>query len=256
MKIIVSFINTSYLLVCNMFFSQVGIGTNNPQKALHISGTTTTTNVSGTSINIVAPTIRIDGLNNTNQGISRNLTPVSVSDKGDLVLSTNLATPLVMINPVNTSNSSTNFLSSPVTITMSATSVNTLLKSFSFTLTFPSLVKFNASTSYRLYTTTGSVITDGASRLYGTQFKFITAPSGISTTSAFGNKIRSYANSVNNANATGIFYVISKEDLYLPAGNYTVGLYSVLSSNSSSSYFRAVCGNGSNTISIVAYPIQ
>jgi hypothetical protein len=103
-----------------------------------------------------------------------------------------------------------------------------------------------------LYTSTGTVITDGKNELYGTKFKFSTAPSGVSM-SDFGEVMYPYSNAVNNTDATGIFYVISSEMIYLPAGNYTVGIYSTINTNVAT---RIVAGNGLDTLSIIAYPVS
>lgn len=232
--------------------AQVGIEIASPQKALHISGASTSSVITGTSVNIVTPTIRVNGLSNANQNIvNTKLKPVMVTDKGDLVVSESVATALVMIDPINTSNATTDFLTSPIT-TDTSVSTETFLKSFTFTLNEPSLVNFNANTSIQLYTGTGAVITDGKSKLYGTKFKLSTAPSGVSTAD-FGQVMYPYSNTVNITSATGILYVISTEMRYLPAGNYAVDIYSTINTNVST---KIVAGNGSDTLSIIAYPVN
>jgi hypothetical protein len=71
--------------------------------------------------------------------------------------------------------------------------------------------------------------------------------------SDFGEVMYPYSNAVNNTDATGIFYVISSEMIYLPAGNYTVGIYSTINTNVAT---RIVAGNGLDTLSIIAYPVS
>lgn len=65
-----------FIVICyNFSFSQVGIGTDSPQKDLHIAGTTST--------------IRIESLNSTNKpllNVSPRLAPVYVTGNGDLTL--------------------------------------------------------------------------------------------------------------------------------------------------------------------------
>jgi hypothetical protein len=63
------------VLTCNFMFSQVGIGTANPEKDLHIAGTNST--------------IRIESLNSTNKpllNVSPKLAPVYVTNNGDLTI--------------------------------------------------------------------------------------------------------------------------------------------------------------------------
>ena len=255
------------LFICSLTFclgymkAQVGIATTLPQKALHISGSISKTPVAGTSVNIVNPTVRIDGLNNTNQGITDRLRPVSVTDKGDVVLSHPMVIPLIMIDPINNSNSEKDYLPSATTINQTAatTTTNAMIRSFNFTLTSPSLVKFSAVTSMQFSKASdGTPVTDGSNRTWGTRFRFSSAPAGISTaaTSYFGESVRVYSKSVNDSKATGIFYTISDETLSLPEGTYTVEVNLYASTYTSQTPLRIIYGGGTDTISIVAYPIQ
>lgn len=62
-------------LLCNISFSQVGIGTSNPQQELHVAGTNST--------------IRIESLDSTNEPVlntGTKLAPVFVTGDGDLTL--------------------------------------------------------------------------------------------------------------------------------------------------------------------------
>ncbi|MDV7696477.1 hypothetical protein N6B72_06040 [Chryseobacterium soli] len=242
-------------------FSQVGVSTTTPQKALHISGTTSSTTITGTSVNIVRPTIRVDGLNNTNQSTTDKLRPVSVSDKGDLVLSNALVKPLVIIDPINTSNTEKDYILPAVTInqTSGSTTTNAVIRSFNFTLTSPSLVKFSTVTSFQfLRASDGGVVTDGSNRAWGTRFRFSAAPAGISTAANayFGESIRAYNNAVNTTDATGTFYTASDDTLSLPAGTYTLDVNLFAATNATQTPLRIICGSGTDTISIVAFPVQ
>jgi hypothetical protein len=250
------------ILIFNIsVFSQVGISTTTPQKALQISGSTSSTAITGTSVNIVRPTIRIDGLNNTNQSTTDKLRPVSVSDKGDLVLSNALIKPLVIIDPINVANTEKDYIPSAVTInqTSASTTTNAVIRSFTFTLTSPSLVKFSTVTSFQFQKASdGSAITDGSNRAWGTRFRFSSAPAGISTaaTAYFGESIRAYSNSVNSTGATGTFYTSSDETLSLPQGTYTLDVNLFAATNTTQTPLRIIYGGGTDTISIVAFPVQ
>lgn len=255
-------LSVSFIFGITNTYAQVGIGlvSGSPQKALHISGPSTASPISGTAVQIVTPTIRIEGLNNANQVVNDKLRPVSVTDNGDVVLAPQLVIPLVMIDPINTLNSETDYITSPIVINQSsATSTDTVLRSFVFVLISPSLVKFGATTSFQFYKASdGSVITDGANRIWGTKFRFSNAPAGVSTAANafFGESLKGYINAVNSSSAVGILYANSEETLALPAGSYTLDVISSINTNSTQIPARIINGNGNDNISIVAYPIQ
>lgn len=255
------FIISSLIFGINNTIAQVGISTNLPQKALHVSGTVSSVPIAGTSVNVVSPTIRVEGLNNTNQSIGERLRPVSVTDKGDLVLAHSPVKPLIIIDPINNSNAEKDYIPTAVTINQTAgsTTTNAVIRSFSFTLTSPSLVKFSAVTSFQFRRASdGGVMTDGSNRVWGTKFRFSSAPAGISTApnAYFGESVRSYSNSINNTRAVGTFYTSSDETLFLPEGNYMLDVNLFAGKNTSQTPLRIICGGGNDTISIVAYPIQ
>ncbi|MBB6371095.1 hypothetical protein [Chryseobacterium shigense] len=250
-----------FILSTTHVIAQIGISTQLPQKALHISGTVSTKPVSGTSVNIVSPTVRINGLNNTNQSKTEHLHSVSVTDNGDLVLSQTI-TPIVMIDPINTSNIEKDYIPSAGVINQTAatTTTNAVIRSFDFTLTSPSIVKFNTSTSFKFgKASDGTPITDGSNRTWGTKFSFSKVPSGspISLNTYFGESVKSYNNVVNSTEVTnGILYTISDDTLYLIPGDYTLAVTLSAATNSAQTPLRITYGGGSDTISIIAYPAQ
>ena len=77
-----------------MTYSQVGINTSDPQQALHVSGTptpySTAPNVGTTTVKVIEPTVRIEGLNATNNPAhsidANSLQRVYASKDGDLML--------------------------------------------------------------------------------------------------------------------------------------------------------------------------
>lgn len=240
---------------------QVGIGNSNPQKGLHISGTSTNTLIPGTSINLVKPTIRIDGLNNSNQSSTDKIRPVSVTDQGDLVLAPALVKPLIMIDNFNPANLETDYLESSITTNQTTTTLTTnlVLRTFSFVLESPSLVRIGAVTSFQLYRADNGIpITDGSNRQWGTRFRFSSAPSGISTASTayFGESLKGYYNRVSNASATALLYSNSEDVQVLPAGNYTLEVIATAITATGQTPLRMVNGSGDDTFSVIAYPIQ
>lgn len=249
------------VFLANIVSAQIGIGNTSPQKALHISGAKSTTPIAGTSVEIVKPTVRIDGLNNSNQSIAAKLRPVSVSDKGDLVLAPNLVKNLIMIDSFNPANSETDYLPSPITTNQTSTALTTnlSLRNFDFVLNTPSLVRIGAVTSFRFYRAdNGNPISDDSNRLWGTRFRFVSAPSGISTASTayFGESLKGYYSRLSNASATQIHYANSEDVLFLPAGSYTIEIIATAITATGQVPLRIVNGNGDDTFSVTAYSVQ
>ncbi|WP_131725346.1 hypothetical protein [Chryseobacterium sp. Leaf180] len=251
-------------LLSSQIDAQVGIGLNNAaaQKALHVSGASTSTNIPGTGVNVVTPTVRIEGLNNTNQSITERLRPVSATSTGDLVLASLPVIPLVMIDAISPGNAETDYIANAAPVISIQTIVgsnNYPLRSFSFVLAHPSIVKFGAVTSFEFTTpVTLLPIVDNSSRIWGTKFRFTTAPAGISTAANayFGESLQGYTNVVNNASTVGPYYSNSEDSLYLPAGSYTVEVSAYIDTQTSATPIRVANGLGSDTMSIVAYPAQ
>ncbi|WP_419869490.1 hypothetical protein [Chryseobacterium sp. CT-SW4] len=255
------FILGSIVLGIHNLYAQVGISTTSPQQTLHIAGTSSSSVIEGTSVQIVRPTLRTDGLNNTNQSIEDKLRPVSVTNQGDIILSHPLVRPLVLIDFINTANGEKDYIPSAVTINQTASSTRTQLpiRSFNFTLPSPSIVKFNVVTSFQFFNALdGNIITDGSNRAWGTILRFSQAPSGISTAqnSVFGESIRSYNNVVANTGASGIFYTTSNDTLYLPQGNYTLDINLFAETAPTQNPLRISYGGGNDTVSIIAYSLQ
>lgn len=77
------------MISSSLVFSQVGISTATPLEKLHIAGTSSSTDIGTSGVKKVTPTIRIDGLNSTNNtanlGANR-VTPLAADVNGNLVL--------------------------------------------------------------------------------------------------------------------------------------------------------------------------
>ena len=249
------------LVPVNMaLYAQAGINTTVPQQRLHVSGATSSTQVGTSGIYLVQPTMRIDGLNNANNSVSKGSTSlvqaVDVTQNGDLILTPNAPIPLFYTNP------GTDALPSSDTITMHSiaadtTAVPATLGTYSFNLNQTSLVHFLASISSAVYDTLGKVLTDTKNRICFTVFRFTSVPagSGITTNLSFGVDSYTYINT--QATLTGVSgNMYSEPDAYvvLPPGSYTV----VILGETYGAYFpfRAVFGLANNDmVSIVATPL-
>lgn len=233
-----------------------GIGTANPQQALHIAGPTSApVAVGNTGVLLVKPTVRIDGLNSTNNTAhnasdgANSLKRVYASQNGDLVL----------VNAAQESLSNQQFgdgtiSNSSITSLLGAGIESPALKTQSFTLTEPSVVNITASLNVQL----SAILTDGTAKLYGAYFRFSAVPaaSGISTTANFGRNEKSYTNT-QATGTTGDFMITPRADLVLPAGTYTVNLYGYMQGGALTFTVNfANSTNGGENLIITAAPQQ
>jgi len=208
--------------------TQTGIGTAAPAQALHVTAGTTSpttlkTTLSGDLIKLVTPTVRIDGLNKTNNTVANSssslVQAVSVTQNGDFILSPEFAVPLVaatlgtdMITTITLNNPSGSLFAS------------TTLKSYTFTLAQTSLVHILSSISVSALNSSDNILTDNANRICGVEYTFSAAPAGVSTNSYFGDDGYNYANGVNLGlnGVSGKMYVQPEAYMVLPKGTYTL----------------------------------
>lgn len=232
-----------FLIVFISGYSQnvkTGIGTVNPQQALHVAGTSTSVDIGSTGVKLVKPTIRVEGLSSTNNTAhlavdgASSLKRVYADQNGDLLLiNSSLEQPVISqqfgdVIPTN----------ELIGIGGGAFQ-NTVLKSLTFTLTQESIVYFSASFATLLRETVSGfpvTINDGRAKLYGAYYQFSTAPAGVSTTATFGNNKQTYTNL--SSGVAGDFFLSPRAELILPAGNYTVNLFGELFSSVAGNRFR------------------
>lgn len=135
-------------LACNTF-AQVGINTTAPQEQLHVAGATST--------------IRIDGLNSTNNIENDGVSPgnLSVDADGNLIIHNSL----ILIEDMN----SASFLNPPVAVvTNDGNFVRKKIYDTTFTLDRPAIVEFNILVSAGVSDKDNlGPITDGVNRKYG-----------------------------------------------------------------------------------------
>jgi len=203
---------------------KTGIGTTTPQQALEVAypaGTpSTSTAVGTTGVNLVKPTIRVEGLNYSNNTANVNnassLKRVYANQSGDLVLVNS------SLENVNIQQFGDAIPAKTITLLVAGTLASSL-KSQTFTLTQPSIVYFSASVGVTLRTTLlSAALTDGGAKVYGAYFQFSSAPAGVSTTATFGNNKKTYTESATGV--SGDFVLNPRSNLVLPAGAYTVNL--------------------------------
>lgn len=254
MRIKLFFLLFNLVYIVNIY-GQTGINTvsTTPQQALHVNGTSVSSQIGTSGVYLVKPTIRIEGLNNTNNAVASGSTSlvqhVSATQDGDFILSNDYVAPLV------TTNLGTDEITTAVTINVTTSGlIIGVLKTYSFTLNQPSAVHFLASVSVSVYDSSGAVLTDNINRAYRSYFNFTAAPTGVTTNSPFGHNGYSYTNN-NLTGAVGNMYLQPESYLILPKGNYTVDLVggAAGSGTSTINVLRAIFGQaGSDMVSIIA----
>jgi hypothetical protein len=230
------------LMACFVSFSQTaqtGINTLLPQQELHIAGTPSTTTAIGTTgKNVVTPTIRLEGLNQTNNTAhpvspAISTLPIYATTDGDLVIGTRTKVIMQTLPGQDAITSTSSIL---VTGT---TDVVTILKTITFTIDRISLVYLNANVSILGVNppSSSSPITDGRARRMGIQFIFTAAPatSGLPTAVAFAENSNSYTNGTSGANIlNGVYYYNLGKAIKLTAGTYTLNISGIASANGNS----------------------
>jgi len=182
-----------------------GVGTNNPQKEMHLAGNNST--------------IRIDGLNTTNDAnnIPADPVPVYVNNDGDLTTQPPLIQSFMPLNLRN--------FTDAVTITSnSGASVDINLNTSTITLTQRSLVHYSYQFSVVINAIDGGPITDGASRLFRAWFTV-----NGNNTNHYGYDTGTYTNNpesttIGGTYASGFYYLSGNGYVELPAGTHNFTL--------------------------------
>jgi len=227
---------------------KTGIGTTNPQQTLHIAGTTATSPVGTTGVNLVKPTVRVEGLNSTN-----NPAPFTGSDGLKRVYANQTGDLLLVNGSMEQATITQQFGSVIPTQEAVALGLGGVLReelmSQNFTLTQPSVVYFSATFAALVRETnllTGPVsVTDGRAKLFGAYFQFSSSNVGISTTATFGNNKKTYSNSVAGG-IQGDFMLNPRAKLVLQPGTYTVKLYGEMTSSLLGLFFRVQFAGGTS----------
>ncbi|MDV7696478.1 hypothetical protein N6B72_06045 [Chryseobacterium soli] len=264
MKNTIKMVLAAGLLVYSQhIFSQqnVGIMTDKPMEKLHVSGKSSVIddNIGTTGVPLISPTIRIDGLNMTNNPTvlsTDTIAPLYVDSNGDTSVKKGLETFGTYTQPGGDAITTATTLN--VTATQTYQFTPTLLTA-SFTLQQRSVVYISSTLSADVLNASGGTITDGKNRAIAALISFTAAPaaSGINTTSSYMGDGLTFANRPTDS-MNGSFKLSPSSELVLPAGSYTVILRGagIASSNAPGDNYRIIWGGGTgDKLNILAKPL-
>lgn len=228
--------------------AQTGINTVTPQQALHVSGTpsgSTAQNDGTTGRYVVTPTMRIEGLNQTNNTTAHpaapaiSTQPLYATSNGDLVVGGKV-NKVVQTLPVSGAAADGVTISQNPAITAVYPTVysTTVLKNIPFTLTRTSMVYISASVGISsIGTNTASpvgALSDSKARMTGIklQFSAVAAGSGLTANVPFASSTDSYTSGSNSLLVpTGFFWYNVSKELKLTPGTYNLQIYGIGMSN-------------------------
>jgi hypothetical protein len=216
-----------YILAIFFFqnmFSQVGVGTTNPQQKLHIASPTGTLRVE--SLNYLNNSY--NGGDSDNDGdYTNNTYPLFVDDNGDFTLQ---FVPIINSGNVDAFDNAV-LPNSSMTLLVNDTDgeMNQIIDSYTVVVNRPSVLELKYNISYNVYLNPGlTIINDGMARRVDT---FVTVTG---QTRRYGATSRCYSSTSFNS-FTGPYYSSSTTFITLPsAGSYDINIHGGISTDISS----------------------
>lgn len=244
-----------FALSSMLVFSQVGIDTNNPQQQFHVSGTPAGPDANG----VVEPTIRVDGLNQTNNPAnSGDLSPVYVNADGDIVLMDATTSSgygyLVGDNLPND-----DILTADAIVAIYRSGRPPVVRNlgvYDFTLPTTCLVHFNKTITFNFAFNSTTTLSDGKPRFADTEWKISQAPDNALLGKVIARDGVVFT-SHDGSTQSGYLWATGSESIILPAGNYRIRLDARVYSNETLTnydYMVQIGGGDFDEISIIAEP--
>lgn len=246
------------ILFSSFVSAQVGIDTENPQQQLHISGTATAAD----SLGVVGPTIRIEGLNQTNNPAFENgstIQPVYANQNGDLVLRNDSVDSGFGYKVGN--NLPGDDITTPLIVFYrnEARPVVRNIGVYDFSLPATSLVHFNKTITFNFAESATAPLNDGRPRFADSEWVISQAPTNTLLGKIIGRDGVTYTSSGpgEGISQSGHVWATGSESIILPAGNYRVRLNTRVYGNAGLGNYDFVVqvgGGDIDEISIIAQP--
>lgn len=211
-----------FIFVSTSILGQVGIGTTNPDAALHIAGE--------------QATVRIESLNQANNPLNDgvNLAPAYVKKNGEITLTSSE----VITESIHIIDASPAFSQTMVATNNNTSSTVTNIYNYQITLLSETFIEVKYSLSYNIFESydsvnqTGVRIFDGQARQIKT---FFTIDAGVDR---YGQISQNYYN-ISTGGGPGTFYNNGFAYISLPPGTYTLN------------FFVDIAGHVDNTTAVV-----
>lgn len=230
---------------------QTGINTITPQQALHVSGTPSSSTVQNdgtTGRYVVTPTMRIEGLNQTNNTTAHpaspaiSTLPLYVTTDGDLVTGGKVNKVVETLPVAGAAADGVTLNQNPLISAVYPTvySTSTILREIPFTLSRTSMVYISASVGIGSISSNTSgtnplpALGDSKARMMGIKLQFSLAPagSGITVNVPFASTTDSFTTSSGGSLVpSGFFWYNISKELRLPPGDYKLCIYGIATSS-------------------------
>lgn len=259
--------NTLLLIICSLAgtnaFCQAGINTGTPQQVVHIAGTPSASTAIGTTGKfVVTPTMRVEGLNQTNNSThpaapAISTQPVYATASGDLVIGNR-------VQLIKQTLPGTDVIPTPLTLNVPSgtAGITSTIYTQSFTLKQPSMVYFMANISFNFTGSGGTLIASGGTKMGGIEFSFSSVPasSGIPTSGYFAASQYPYTQDPfsdtglygTNLVPNGNFQFALNKALKLPPGSYTFNIIACASAGTGTGFSSRVGISPTDYINITA----
>ncbi len=247
-----------FIVLYNTFSAQtgnVGMGTNDPKQRLHIGGASSVVNnnIGTTGVKLVTPTVRIDGLNKTNNSTvftnDDTTNPLYVNSNG--ITGTLKAIQLIENTPIDGDAITEQSAYFPATTTIAGYQPSPALRTINFTLTQRSMVYIVSSISARITNTSGGILSDTYHKSIVARIR-ITSPSSL----ADYNLTDGVTYASGTSSSINTFNLSPGGEIVLEPGSYTLVLDGLtIGSTNNVGHYVYFGGDSGDKLNVYARPL-